>query len=130
MAEPLNRAEIVALLERLGGDDDAEVLESARALHAIIKAAGVGWDELLVAEDSGGTNVEMADEPATDETTANVGGDDGAMALVEKLLARPGITEDFRQELEGYKSDIAEGAFGPDDHRYLVAVSKRLSGKH
>jgi len=128
MAEPLNRAEIIALLERLGADADAEVLESARALHAIVEEAGVVWDELLIAEDSAGIDVESAGEPATDEITAN-DGDDGALALVEELLARSGITDDFRRELEGYKADIADGVFAADDHRYLVAVSKRLSDK-
>ena len=48
-----------------------------------------------------------------------------ALALIGKLLARSGISEDFREELEGYKTDIAEGEFNEADHRYIRAVFKR-----
>jgi hypothetical protein len=49
-----------------------------------------------------------------------------AMELIEKLLAKSKISDDFREELTGYKSDIAEGEFNDADHRYIRAVSKRL----
>ena len=55
MTEPLNRDEIIALLERLGRGDDADVLAAARALHAAVTNAGTAWAELLVPEDSGDT---------------------------------------------------------------------------
>ena len=128
MAEKLNREEIVALLKRLGGDDDADVLAAARALHAGVTDAGIGWDELLTPQ-----NAREADtgEAATRQPAAAdiSGGNDAALALIDRLLARSGITEDFRHEMEGYKSDIAAGAFTDDDHHYLVALDKRLSGK-
>lgn len=128
MTEPLKRDEIVALLERLGGDDDADVLTAAHALHAAVTDAGIGWNELLAGADPGeaGTADTAADQPATAPAPGDGG---GALVLIDKLLARPGITEDFRREMEGYRSDIAQDAFTDDDHRYLLALDKRLSGK-
>jgi len=128
MTESLDREEIVALLERLGGEDDADVLKSARALHAMVTAAGIGWGELLSGHGAKTADSEEAgaDRPAESDIS---GGNAAALALIEKFLARPGITEEFRREMEGYRSDIAEGVFGADDHRYLVALDKRLSAE-
>ena len=154
MTEPLNRDEIITLLERLGSGDDAEVLDAARALHAAIAHAGTNWDDLLVPEDAGdggddGDAGEIADagdsgdgdeaaepadtgadEAAETETPAGKGNRDAdALALIKKLLARPGITDSFREEMAGYKADIAAGEFADADHKYLRALAKRLSGK-
>jgi len=128
MNEQLNREEIVSLLERLGGDDDADVLEAARALHAMVTAAGVAWSELLTGHGAKTADSEEAgaDRPAESDIS---GGADSALALIERLLARPGITDEFRREMEAYKSDIAEGVFADTDHSYLVALDKRLSAK-
>jgi hypothetical protein len=43
------------------------------------------------------------------------------------MLAKAGISEDLREELESYKTDIAEGEFEEADRRYIRAVHKRLS---
>ena len=140
MMEPLNRDEIVALLERLGGDDDADVLAAARALHIAIADAGTAWADLLVPEDAGDTGAAADTDVATVATdldtvaeaevpAGKAGRDAGALALIDKLLARPGVTEAFRREMEGYRHDIAEGAFEDADRRYLGALHKRLSAK-
>ena len=140
MMEPLNRDEIVALLERLGGDDDADVLAAARALHIAIADAGTAWADLLVPEDAGDTGGAADTDVATVATdldtvaeaevpAGKAGRDAGALALIDKLLARPGVTEAFRREMEGYRHDIAEGAFEDADRRYLGALHKRLSAK-
>lgn len=50
-----------------------------------------------------------------------------SLALIDKLLAMRGISTDLREELKGYKTDIAEGEFETRDHRYLRAVHARLS---
>ena len=72
------------------------------------------------------------DEPAKAEAT-NPAGKGGrgaeALTLIAKLLARSGVTEAFRDEMEGYKRDIADGAFEDTDYQYLVALRKRLAGK-
>ncbi len=176
MTEPLNRGDIIALLQRLGGGDDAEVLEAARALHAAVAGAGTNWEALLVPEDAGdsgaeaddGVDEDLADDgvdedvadDGVDEDVADDGvdedvADDGvdedvaetpapaepeppagkhgqnakALALIDKLLARPNVTEAFREEMAGYKADIAEGDFTDADYKYLRALAKRLSGK-
>ena len=50
-----------------------------------------------------------------------------SMALIDELLAKSDISADMREELEGYKTDIAAGEFETRDRRYVSAVHKRLS---
>ena len=50
-----------------------------------------------------------------------------SIALIDKLLAKSDIASDMREELEGYKTDIAAGEFDTRDRRYVSAVYKRLS---
>ncbi len=135
MTEPLDRDDVIGLLKRLGSDRDEDVLEAARQVHVLITAAGMAWEELLVpdeavgdSDDSDGAAEEydLADadaEPPVDQAEKNA----ESLALIDKLLARSGISEDFREELTGYKADIAEGEFGDADHQYLRALYKRLS---
>src|SRR5688500_14377814 len=44
----LNRDSFIALLDRLGSTDDAEVLASAREIDRRMRASGVSWNDLLV----------------------------------------------------------------------------------
>ena len=46
----LDRDSFIALLEQLGSDNDREVLAAARELDARVRAAGVGWTDLLTPE--------------------------------------------------------------------------------
>ncbi len=136
MTEPLEREELVALLNKLGSADDAEVLAAARDLHGRVEAAETTWEALIASEDQG-----LAAEDALDEADeflpeaaeeeerspeAQNADNAEALALIEKLLARPDTSEDLREELEGYKTDIAEGEFTAADHRYLRALVARL----
>lgn len=135
MTEDLSRDHVIELLERLGSEDDAEVLEAARQMHARLTAAGLTWDELLAPDDDEDYDEDYDEDEYEDgededdtepEAPAATAEDDAeALKLIDKLLARPGISDDFRDELEGYKADIAEGEF--DDHRYLRALYKRLN---
>src|SRR5689334_11595689 len=43
----IDRAALIALLDRLGSDDDATVLEAARALHRQVTESGQSWDDLI-----------------------------------------------------------------------------------
>lgn len=131
MAQPLNRDEIIMLLDRLGGDADADVLDAARTLHARLADAGTTWSDLLTPEESAAAADTGADEPAKAEAempAGKAGRDAESLALIEKLLARPAISEAFRREMEGYKSDIAKDEFTDADRKYLRALHKRLSG--
>ena len=156
MTETLRRDEFIAILNRLGSDEDEEVLQAARQAHAQIAASGMSWEDLLVpdrraeepaAEPADEPAAEPADEPADeideaddgeleaveDEPPAERAGAKGAekdaesLALIGELLARSDISEELRAELEGYKTDIAENEFVEADRRYLRAIRKRLS---
>ena len=130
MTEPLERDNVIELLKRLGSDHDEVVLEAARQVHAQITLAGMTWEDLLVPDvTAAADDVEYRDwtdetrEPPAEAAKKNA----ASLALIDELLARTGISEDFRDELERYKTDIAEGEFVETDRRYVRAVHKRLS---
>ena len=147
MTEPIPREDVIDLLNRLGSDRDEDVLEAAREVHTRIAAANMTWDELLVpdqaddaddeydesedSEDSEDSDAIEAPDPDDEEATEPAGAPDAknaeSLALIDKLLAMRGISTDLREELKGYKTDIAEGEFETRDHRYLRAVHARLS---
>jgi len=52
MDENSDRKIVIALLEKLGHEDDAEVLAAGRALHAKIDEMSVSWEQLLVPDDN------------------------------------------------------------------------------
>lgn len=126
MPQTPNRDELIELLERLDSERDEEVLEAAHALRDRLGEAGLTWDDLLAPEEPAD---EADDEgpPLAEAPAAKDGRTGETLALIGKLLARPGISEDFREELEGYRQDIAEGAFDDRDHDYVRALHKRLS---
>jgi hypothetical protein len=154
MTEPIPREDVIDLLNRLGGDRDEDVLEAAREVHARIAAGNMTWDELLVpdqadddddaaaddddaddeSEDSEDSDAVESSDPDDEEAAEPSGAagppdakDAESLALIDKLLAMRGISTDLREELKGYKTDIAEGEFESRDHRYLRAVHARLS---
>ena len=155
MTEPLERDDLIGLLNRLGSDSDEEVLEAARQAHARIAAAGMRWDELLVPDEAAASDEDASDEDASDEdaddeddSNSDDADDSGyqdpedepdeppaekarknaeSLALIGKLLAKPDTSNDLREELEGYKTDIAEDEFEESDRRYLRALAQRLS---
>jgi hypothetical protein len=142
MTETLKRDEMIALLNRLGGEDDKDVLAAARAAHARITGAGVTWDELLVSNEPGGRaaaepEVEAKAEPEVEaeaefeempEAPAGKAPSNAeSRKLIDKMLAMKGISGSLRDELNSYKADIKEGEFDKADARYLGALAKRLS---
>ena len=149
MTEPLPRNDVIDLLNRLGSDQDEDVLKAAREVHARITAAGASWEDLLVpeesedeAEDSDDDSDAIDDDidddsgedeaPDSDDEPTEPAGAGGAkhadsLALIDELLALRGISSDLRDELKGYKTDIAAGEFESRDRRYLGAIHKRLS---
>jgi hypothetical protein len=134
MTGRLDRDELISLLETLGSDNDEEALAAARVLDTKVAAAGSAWDELLApavgadSEDTSGAGYDMGDLGNLDELPAEAAAKNSeSLALIEKLLAKPDNSDEFRQELEDYKSDIAAGEFTDADHRYLRALCKRLS---
>ncbi len=142
MAEDLDRDGIIGLLESLGSERDEDVVEAAREIHARVTAAGVPWDALLAPV---GTAVDAAFEEGTaDEEAAEPAEADGeaaapapapardrgnkeSLALIARLLAKSDISKDMREELQGYKEDIAEGEFEDMDRKYLRSLHARLT---
>ena len=140
MTEPIPREDMIELLNRLGADQDGDVLEAAREVHARITAADMTWDELLVPDQADDDDDESDESDESDaiessdpdeETNEPAGAADArnaeTLALIDKLLAMRGISADLREELKDYKTDIAEGEFETRDHRYIRAVHARLS---
>tara|TARA_E500000331_G_C16994245_1_gene599144 strand:- start:135 stop:578 length:444 start_codon:yes stop_codon:yes gene_type:complete len=144
MSEPLKRDKVIDLLERLGSEQDEDALAAARALHSQITGAGMGWQDLLVGDEGAAQSApdvdadsdneddfvrgDTADEDDTHEPAVNFSHDESKTpALIDKLLARGGNSEMLREELEEYKSDLANGDFEPSDHRYIQALYARLS---
>ena len=124
MAEPLDRDEVIRLLDRLGSDQDVDVLEAARQLPAQINAADLDWDELLIA-DTSADPVDTGD--AAEPPAGKTGKDGGTLELIEELLAKPDHSAALREELEEYKADIANGEFHARDHQYVRSLHARLT---
>ena len=144
MSELLERDKVIDLLDRLGSEQDEDVLAAARALHSQITRAGVGWQDLLVGDEGAAQSAPDVDDDTDDEEefvrgdtddgddtpqpAANFSHDESKTpVLIDKLLARGGNSEMLREELEEYKSDLANGDFEPSDHRYIQALYARLS---
>lgn len=119
----VDRATFIELLEKLRQDDDAEVLAAAREITKRMDEGGVAWDQILVDPDAEDADDDF-DEDLDDEPLGEAADDS---ALIESLLAREDLSDEMREELEGYKDDIAEGEFTASDSRYLNALAKRLT---
>lgn len=140
MTEELNREHLIQLLERLGGEEDADVLAAAREASSCVGDAGLSWDDILVIgkdsetddddgedDDDGDDDFQAGDEPDAEAGDSGAGENAQVLKLIEGLLARTEISDDLRDELTGYKEDIAEGEFEASDRNYVRALHKRLT---
>jgi hypothetical protein len=130
----LDRLGIVELLGRLGAQDDATVLATARELHAKVSQSGLTWNELLRAnldvadadaehEDALGDETEA---PAEQEGELSAADKAEVLRLLDRLLARKGLSSTLRGDLADLKRGIADGSFDAMDSRYVRALAKRL----
>lgn len=143
MREPLERNQVIELLDKLGSEQDEDVLAAARMLHRQIIESGMGWEDLLVGDEPAGEEEtqddtfpdedneddqydDIAEDTAEPDTTFT-GDETRTLSLIEKLLARDGISSELRKELEEYKTDISGGEFQSGDHRYVHALYARLT---
>jgi hypothetical protein len=140
MSVTLERNQVIELLDKLGSEPDEDVLAAARMLHSQITESGMGWDDLLVGDepeveeevevdslpDEGDENDDIAEDTVEPDTRFTCD-DTQTLSLIEILLARNGISSEFREELEEYKTDISDGIFESSDHRYVHAVYARLT---
>jgi hypothetical protein len=126
---PFNdRPALLGLLERLDDPDDAVVIAAAREIQGRLRAAGLTWNDLLPSDgddDSGGSGEDEAVDSGTLDRPADAANDD--LAVIERLLARPGLSEATRQELADMRADIGGDEFTARDRRYLRDLEARLS---
>jgi len=130
MSEELDRGKLIGLLDKLGGGGDEDVLSAAPTIHTQVSASGQTWDQLLTEPEIPDTNwdtAEEADEEKKKSPEEKATGNREALSLIIKLLAKPDLYEGTRQELEGYKEDIAAGEFTGADHKYLHALRARTA---
>jgi hypothetical protein len=138
----LDRNQFLALLAKLGSEDDKEVLAAARDLHAKVTVAGVRWEDLLTPNDDN-------DDPDASDAVGPLSGEDEGIVLVAPEADRGGlsdadkaeianlieaigkmqISETTRDDLVDYKTDLAAGTLEQMDLKYLRGLAKRLSGK-
>jgi hypothetical protein len=130
----LDRPGIVELLGRLGAEDDATALAAARELNAKVSQSGLTWDQLLRADlDAAGAETEHEDaprdeteEPAEEAGELSAADKAEALRLIDRLLARRGVSSTLREDLAELKRGIADGSFDAMDGRYVRALAKRL----
>jgi len=116
--ENVDRAALIELLDRLGSNDDATVLEAARALHRKAAESGLSWDDLIRLD-------RTDDEPAADAAPLTSPDADETTRLIERLL-RTDLSENLREDLAEMKRQLADGELDQEDRRYVLAVAKRL----
>ena len=135
MPADLNREDILALLNKLGSADDAEVLGTARELNRQVKAAGVSWDALLASDTDDDDDDVIAYSGSDDDTVlvapnADHGGlNDADKAEARALIDAIGalkVSDTTRDELADYAADLLENRMEQMDLRYLRALKKRL----
>ncbi|MSP49308.1 MAG: hypothetical protein EXQ95_08285 [Alphaproteobacteria bacterium] len=105
----IDRRTFLALLDRLGGADDADVLAAAREASRRVASSGLGWEDLL----------RPPPAPVVELT-----GDDAV--LIDRLLGASEISQATRAELLGFKDDLAKGALDPADRKYLHDLARRI----
>jgi hypothetical protein len=113
----VDRAALIELLDRLGSDDDATVLEAARTLHRKAAESGMSWDDLIQLD-------RADDEPVADAPLTSPDADE-TTRLIDRLL-RKDLSENLREDLTEMKRQLVDGVLDKEDRRYVLAVAKRL----
>ena len=133
MTDPLSRDGLIEDLQKLGSEDEQEILQAARRINQKVSSTGLEWNDLLTAEsdeEDDGNDEEYSNErDSSGESDADDGalvGNDEVDKLLGKLLARSDCSPELRKELEGYKEDIKTGEFDDSDRRYIKALFNRL----
>ena len=142
MKQPLDRNKVIELLNELGDSHDDTALTAARTLHGQITSSGLGWGDLLVADDADKAidfvgkdakdqGVEDSSPSANPEITSKTSKppseeDTKTLKLIDALLSQNGFSREFCSELEQYKNDIIIGNFNSSDHQYIQALHRRL----
>lgn len=125
-----DRTRFIELLGQLGAENDETVLNAARELDRSVKEAELDWNDLLQTDDAiVGPEVDHhaaaeRESPAGPAAPADKSED---MKIVDRLLARKGLSDTMRSDLTEFKRSIREGTFDRMDADYIRALAKRLS---
>ncbi|MCH8835935.1 MAG: hypothetical protein IH925_08305 [Proteobacteria bacterium] len=86
-------------------------------------------EDAAAREEADGEDAQFAEADGEDAAPAPARdrGNKESLALIARLLAKSDISKDMREELQGYKEDIAEGEFEDMDRKYLRALHARLT---
>jgi hypothetical protein len=111
MTEPLNREEVIDLLQKLGSEQDSEVLEAARRVHARVTGAGLGWEELLVGDEPAqepAPEPEAEPEAEPEEEPAEEPESEPEAEPAEEPKSEPGHDTGYDDEKDGTPAEMAE----------------------
>lgn len=126
-----DRTRFIELLGQLGAENDETVLNAARELHRSVKEAELDWNELLRADEAAEENKEDDHRPVADAAApagpAAPADKSEDMKIVDRLLARKGLSDTMRSDLTEFKRSIREGTFDRMDADYIRALAKRLA---
>ena len=91
-------------------------------------AAAEEGEDAAEREEADGEDAQFAEADGEDAAPAppRDRGNKESLALIARLLAKSDISKDMREELQGYKEDIADGEFEDMDRKYLRALYARL----
>ena len=99
---------------------DREIVDSVELLNnEMNKGSEVPDDSTEQIEESSQPEPSDTAEINVDETQT--------LSLIEELLAADRFSSDLHEELEEYKSEIADGTFNPRDHQYIHHLYARLT---
>jgi hypothetical protein len=107
MTRPLDRDRLRKLLGMLGSDHDGEVLNAARHIDALIKAAGASWQVLL------------PDAPVRRTTQP-----DDDLDRLDQLIASDKVSEILKFRLKDMRRALKRGHLAVAD-RHLLRVLHR-----
>lgn len=115
----IDRDALLAALEGLASEDDETALKAARSAAAMVGAAELDWDEIIVPE--------VGAEPETSAPAVALDADDDAvLKTIDALLRRPNLHEGTREDLEGFREELTAGELDPEDRAYILKLHERV----
>jgi len=118
MSEPLDRDQIIELLNDLGKEQDEDVLTAARSLNNRVTNSGLSWDDLLVADQS-----ELKEE-AKDKQ--NVDSDEGLNNATNQDSEVPDTPKELIEESNQLESPESTGV-SVDETKTLSLIEELLA---
>jgi hypothetical protein len=122
MSDNIERDNVIDLLNRLGSEQDEDVLAAARELHSQITRAGLGWENLLVGEDGTAASApDIDDDTEHEDVTGDTEHEDVTGDTDDEDVT--GDTDD-----EGNTPEPATN-LSPDESKTPALINKLLARK-